>query len=163
VGWVGWITEPARALVDDDVVALDAGSDFFLADTAILLHPQDAASLRATVERLADFYAGGFGGPSIVMSPWPTPPLDDLGCGLVGHPPFILRPQGEAPPPDPDGLKIVETHDARTQADWASPCTSAWATRECPASRAGPPAGTGRERDPAPGEPGAGHSIEGSG
>ncbi len=56
--------------------------------------------------------------PYLLVSPWPTPHLRELGLGLVGHPPLMLRmPDTSAGPPsnvevreveDDDGLAVAE-------------------------------------------------------
>jgi GNAT superfamily N-acetyltransferase len=48
----------------------------------------------------------------MLLSAWPIPPID--GMGLIGHPPFMVRAPGGAPPPVPPGLTVRE---ARTEAD----------------------------------------------
>jgi hypothetical protein len=105
-----------RVLEDDDVVALDIGTDFFLANGAVLRHPVRDADLPAVVARLHEFYAGrGVGW--IFLSAWPIPALD--GMSLVGHPPFMIRAPGGEAPPDPPGLVVREAASGSDMADFA--------------------------------------------
>jgi len=106
-----------RVLDDDDVVALDVGADFFLANGAVLRHPVRDAELPAIVDRLCDFYAAGPGVTWMLLSAWPIPAIDRMQ--LIGHPPFMLRAPGGAPPAVPDGLVVREATDAAGMADFA--------------------------------------------
>jgi GNAT superfamily N-acetyltransferase len=106
-----------RVHEDDDVVAVDIGSDFFLANGAILRRPVRDDALPGVLARLHRFYADGPGVGWMLVSAWPIPPLD--GMGLIGHPPFMLRaPGGDAPPP-PAGLVVREARDAAGLTDFA--------------------------------------------
>lgn len=106
-----------RVLEDDDVVALDIGADFFLANGAVLRHPVRDAELPAIVDRLLDFYAAGPGVSWMLLSAWPIPAIE--GMSLIGHPPFMLRAPGGEAPPTPPGLTIREATDAAGMADFA--------------------------------------------
>lgn len=106
-----------RVLEDDDVVALDVGSHFFLANGAVLRHPVRDADLPAIVDRLHDFYAAGRGVSWMLLSAWPTPPIARLS--LVGHPPFMVRTPGGAAPQVPSGVTIREATDAAGMGDFA--------------------------------------------
>ena len=101
-------------LDDDDVVALDIGADFFLANGAVLRRPVGTPSSRRSSTGCTDFYAAGPGVGWMLLSAWPIPPID--GMGLIGHPPFMVRAPGGEPPPLPPGLTVRE---ARTEADLA--------------------------------------------
>jgi hypothetical protein len=105
-----------RVLEDDDVVALDIGADFFLANGAVLRHPVRDADLPAVVDRLHDFYAGA-GVSWILLSAWPIPPIERMD--LVGHPPFMIRSPGGAAPPDPPGLVVREAASETDMRDFA--------------------------------------------
>ena len=98
-------------LEDDDVVALDVGTDFFLANGAVLRHPVRDADLPAIVDRLHDFYAAGPGVGWMLLSAWPIPPIERMG--LIGHPPFMLRAPGGTAPPVPAGLDDPRSHRRR--------------------------------------------------
>jgi GNAT superfamily N-acetyltransferase len=121
VGFAGMIAGIGRAKgtrvhEDDDVVALDTGVDFFLANGAVLRRPVRDAELPGVVHRLHDFYAGaGIGW--ILLSAWPIPPID--GMTLVGHPPFMVRAPGGDAPPEPDGLVVREAATDADMADFA--------------------------------------------
>ena len=124
LGFAGMLSEigrvtGARRYEDEDVLVLDTGSEFFLANGAALRRPLTPSALRAALGRAADFFRGTAGGPWIVLSAWPTPDLRDDGFSLVGHPPFMLRPIGGEAPPDPPGLRIVEARDPSTLRDFA--------------------------------------------
>jgi GNAT superfamily N-acetyltransferase len=107
----------ARVLQDADVVAIDVGADFFLANGAVLRHPVRDAELPGIVDRLLDFYAAGSGVTWMLLSAWPIPPIDRLA--LIGHPPFMVRAPGGVPPPVPPGLTIREATDAAGMTDFA--------------------------------------------
>jgi hypothetical protein len=106
-----------RVLEDDDVVALDVGTDFFLANGAVLRHPVRDVDLPAIVDRLHDFYAAGPGVGWMLLSAWPIPSIDRMS--MVGHPPFMLRAPGGSAPPVPPELTIQEVTDAQGMADFA--------------------------------------------
>lgn len=120
-GFAGMMTgigraKEARVHEDDDVVALDTGVDFFLANGAILRRPVRDAELPGVVRRLHDFYAGA-GISWVLLSAWPIPAID--GMTLVGHPPFMVRPPGGAASTEPDGLVVREAASAADMADFA--------------------------------------------
>ncbi len=48
--------------------------------------------------------------PYLLVSPWPTPDLRDLGLGLVGHPPLMLRMPGTSAGP-PSNVEVREVED----------------------------------------------------
>jgi GNAT superfamily N-acetyltransferase len=106
-----------RVLIDDDVVALDIGADFFLANGAVLRHPVRDAELSAIVDRLHDFYAAGPGVSWMLLSAWPIPAIERMT--LIGHPPFMLRSPGGEAPPLPPGLIVREATDTSGMADFA--------------------------------------------
>lgn len=146
--WMGRLAEAtgSRTLQDDTVGALDSGSDFFLANGAMLRRPVRDHEWPEVVARLRDFYDGGPGGPWSLFCPWPTPDLGGLGVDLMGHPPFMVRAPGGTAPPDPPGLEVVEAHDDDTMRAFAtaladgypSPPADVFATRrvtETPGTR----------------------------
>jgi hypothetical protein len=114
---VGRATD-ARVLQDDDVIAVDSGTDFFLANGAVLRHPVRDADLPLIIERLQQFFAAGNGVAWMLLSAWPTPPIE--GMGLIGHPPLMIRPAGGTPPPLPPGLLLVEATDGAGMEDFAT-------------------------------------------
>jgi GNAT superfamily N-acetyltransferase len=107
----------ARVLEDDDVIALDIGSDFFLANGAVLRRPIRDADLPGVVDRLHEFYAAGPGVGWVLLSAWPSPSIERMF--LLGHPPFMVRPPGGEAPPDPPGLVVREAVDDGGMADFA--------------------------------------------
>ena len=116
----------ARTLDDDDVAALDAGSAFPLANGAVVRRPVRDPAWPALVERARRFYAGGPGDPWALFSSFPTPDLRAHCLELVGHPPFMVRPPGGTPPPDPPWLTVVAVQDSRTLADSATALTESY-------------------------------------
>jgi hypothetical protein len=108
----------ARVLRDDDVTALDVGSRFFLANGAVVHRPLRGDEWPALVARLQEFFAGGPGGSWVLISAAPTPDLR-ADLELVGHPPFMVRAAGGTPPPDPEGLEVIEATDDGARRDFA--------------------------------------------
>jgi GNAT superfamily N-acetyltransferase len=107
----------ARVLEDDDVIAVDSGTDFFLANGAVLRHPVRDADLPEAIDRLRGFFAGGPGVAWMLLSAWPIPPIERMN--LIGHPPLMLRPAGGEAPPLPPGLALREARDGAGMADFA--------------------------------------------
>jgi len=123
-GFTGWLAElgpalGARTLVDDDVVAMDSGSGFFLANGAMLRRPCRESDLPALAARVADFYAEAAGGPWALFSPFPLRDATVAGLNLEGHPPLMVRPPGGAPAPAPADLEIREADTVEGLADFA--------------------------------------------
>jgi hypothetical protein len=110
-------TVGGRVLETDDVIAVDTGADFFLANGAALRRPVRDADLPEIVDRLHDFYAAGPGVGWVLVSAWPIPPIARMA--LVGHPPFMIRAAGGAAPARPDGLEIREATSAADMTDFA--------------------------------------------
>lgn len=106
-----------RVLDEDEVAALDIGSEFFLANGAVLRRPVRDAELPAIVDRLRAFYGAGTGVGWMLMSAWPIPPIE--GMSLIGHPPFMVRVPGGEAPPDPPGLVVREARGENDMADFA--------------------------------------------
>jgi hypothetical protein len=124
LGFAEWLaalggTTRARVLRDDAVTALDVGSDFFLANGAVVRRPLREQEWPDLVARLDEFFAGGPGGPWVLISAAPTPDLRGERLQLVGHPPFMVRSPGGTAPSDPPGLEVVEATDAATRRDFA--------------------------------------------
>lgn len=94
--------------VDNEMCAGDLGSPSAFGNQAILLRPMNEASAAGVVERLR----GSFGGPHVLFSAWPTPDLRPYGYGLIGHPPFMVRPTGGSAPIRPADLVVEEVTDA---------------------------------------------------
>jgi GNAT superfamily N-acetyltransferase len=105
-----------RVLETEDVIAVDTGADFFLANGAALRHPVRDEDMARIVDQLFDFYAGA-GVGWVLMSAWPIPPIERMG--LIGHPPFMVRPGGGAAPPVPDGLQVREATCGADMVDFA--------------------------------------------
>lgn len=113
---VGRATD-GRVLADEDVIAVDSGTEFFLANGAVLRHPIRDADLPDVINRLHEFFAAGRGVGWMLLSAWPTPPVERMG--LIGHPPLMLRPAGGAAPATPRGLVVREARDGADMADFA--------------------------------------------
>jgi hypothetical protein len=96
--------------VDDSVCAGDLGSPSAFGNQAMLLRPMTDAAAPETAEHLRS----AFSGPHVVFSAWPTPDLRPYGYGLIGHPPFMVRPVGGSAPVRPSELVIDEVTDAAT-------------------------------------------------
>jgi GNAT superfamily N-acetyltransferase len=96
--------------VDDDLCAGDLGSPSAFGNQAILLRPLTEAAAPEVAARLGS----SFSGSHIVISAWPTPDLRPYGYGLIGHPPFMVRPVGGSAPVRPTELVIEEVTDAAT-------------------------------------------------
>jgi hypothetical protein len=81
-------------------------------NVAVLLRPVlDPAD--GLVDRIADFFGPDEqDSPFLVWSATPTPSFRERGWSLVGHPPLMLRMPAPAEVPEPEGLEIVEVHDA---------------------------------------------------
>src|SRR4051794_31815192 len=94
--------------VDDEVSAGDLGSPSAFGNQAILLRPLTEAATPDIAERLR----GAFSGAHVIFSAWPTPDLRPYGYGLIGHPPFMIRPPGGSAPVRPPELHVTEVDDA---------------------------------------------------
>jgi GNAT superfamily N-acetyltransferase len=92
----------------DDVCLADLREPSGFGNQAILLQPLTEESTAGVIERLRD----GFSGIHCIFSAWPTPDLRPYGLALIGHPPFMVRPQGGAAPVRPPELVIEEVTDA---------------------------------------------------
>ena len=92
----------------DDVCLADLQEPSGFGNQAILLQPLTEESAAGVIERLR----GSFSGTHCIFSAWPTPDLRAYGYGLIGHPPFMVRPQGGAAPVRPPELDVEEVTDA---------------------------------------------------
>jgi GNAT superfamily N-acetyltransferase len=92
----------------EDVCLADLQSPAAFGNQAILLCPLTDRTAGDVVARLRD----GFAGTHVIFSAWPTPDLRPYGYALVGHPPFMVRPQGGAAPVRPPGLAVEEVANA---------------------------------------------------
>lgn len=78
---------------------------------ALLLRPL-ASDEDPVLDAIDDFYRGGGAGEDspvwVLLSAWPTPPLQGRGWELVGHPAFVIRTPGSAlrPPAARPGLRL---------------------------------------------------------
>ena len=83
-----------RPFRDDDDLAVvwQADRGFFTNMAVVLAAPSDWHDVLARIEETVPP-----GRPAILVSPFAAPDLSAQGWGLVGHPPFMVRPAG--PPP----------------------------------------------------------------
>jgi len=95
-------------LVDDEVCAGDLRAPSPMGNQAVLRRPLTEATAPDIVGRLRRTFSGSH----VVFSPWPTPDLRRYGYGLIGHPPFMVRPTGGSGPVRPRELVIEEVTDA---------------------------------------------------
>lgn len=92
--------------------AADPASPVMFDNTVVVLQPPSYADVNsALVEALAWYPPERH---VVVLSPFPTDDLGQLGLSLMGHPPLMFRPAGGAAPALPDGLTI---HEVADQAD----------------------------------------------
>jgi hypothetical protein len=112
-GYADLMEATARALGwptvrTDRYVAVDAGTEFAFQNCVVPLRPfaRDGGEARALLDEVGAFYAARPGGPVLLWCGFPTPPLDDLGWTLMGHPPLMLRPAGGEATPTPVGLEV---------------------------------------------------------
>jgi hypothetical protein len=96
----------------DDVLIADARSPVLFDNGAVLLQPPALIDVADVVARVRDTCAPDQG--FVILSAWHLGDLRPHGLTLMGYPPFMFRPAGGSAPPRPDGLEIVEVHDAET-------------------------------------------------
>ena len=92
----------------DDVVTADLGAPTAFGNQAILLQPLTEANTEDVIARVRS----GFSGGHVIFSAWPTPDLGSYGYGLIGHPPFMVRPTGGSAPMRPAELVVDEVTNA---------------------------------------------------
>ena len=93
-----------RAVRRHGVALADVNSSVWFENTATLLAPCEYLDREAVVAAIADFYPPER--TAVVMSAFATWDLSGDGFELMGHPPFMVRPVGDAPPPSPDNVEI---------------------------------------------------------
>lgn len=87
---------------------------------ALLLRPlRDHTD--AVLDEIDAFYAASVAPAWVLLSAWPTPPLEERGWTLVGHPAFVVRTPGAPlrPPAERPGVAL-EVRRASTSADVAA-------------------------------------------
>jgi GNAT superfamily N-acetyltransferase len=94
----------------EDVCLADLSEPSGFGNQAILLQPLTEATGADVITRLRE----GFSGTHCIFSAWPTPDLRPYGYGLIGHPPFMVRPRGGSAPIRPPELSVTEVTDAAT-------------------------------------------------
>jgi GNAT superfamily N-acetyltransferase len=95
----------------------DTGSPSPFGNIALFERPLSEREVAEAMRRLHAFYAAASGGPFGIFSTWPTPDLRDHGCGLIGHPPWMLREPAPLRPP-PAGLRIERISSRAAFPDW---------------------------------------------
>lgn len=101
----------------DGVALADSASPVMFENTATLLTPCDFLDRSKVVRAIDDFFAPTT--TAVVFSAFPTWDLSDDGFVLMGHPPFMVRPQGANPPPAVPGLEIRPVDSADEMAVFA--------------------------------------------
>lgn len=119
--------------VDNDVCAGDLGSPSAFGNQAILLRPMTEATAPDIAERLRGAFSGSF----VIFSAWPTPDLRPYGYGLIGHPPFMVRPNGGAAPVRPAELVVEEVTDGASMEDYERVFVEGYPVRELQPYRPG--------------------------
>jgi hypothetical protein len=99
----------ATVIDDDDLAGAHHGAEFPFANMTIARRPMDAAQWTDALARIRNAFAGR--GPFVIVSPFPTPDLRAHDCGMIGHPPFMIRAAGPGAVPEPDGLEIRAVSD----------------------------------------------------
>ena len=94
----------------EDLCLADLSEPSGFGNQAFLLRPLTEATAADVIARLRD----SFSGLHCIFSAWPTPDLRPYGYGLIGHPPFMVRPQGGSAPVRPPELHVTEVTDGDT-------------------------------------------------
>ena len=115
VSWARALTAAARRTFVDRPgwCAGSGGADSAMLNWAIVKAPP--ADWEATIRDLVACYPAGTS--ALVISPFPTPDLAGLGLGLVGHPPFMLRPTSTTTALPATSLDVREATEAGALAD----------------------------------------------
>jgi hypothetical protein len=95
----------AVVIDDDDVAIAHHHAPFPFANMGVVRRPLDHEGWARLVERTRRAFADL--GPYVLVAPFPTPDVSDVGATLVGHPPFMTRPAGDADVPPPAGVELV--------------------------------------------------------
>lgn len=107
VSWARALAEAARGRFVDRPgwCAGSGGTTTALLNFAIVRQPPgDTTAWRALVEEIVAAYPQQ--ASVIVLSPFPTPDLRGVGVGLVGHPPFMMRPTATVTEPPVSTLEV---------------------------------------------------------
>lgn len=109
VSWARALTTAARGrfVEADAFCAGSGGAASALLNWAIVTRPPDRWD--AAAEAIVEAY--GPDASALVVSPFPTPDLSPYGLGLVGHPPFMLRPTSTVTEPPRTTLEVREALD----------------------------------------------------
>lgn len=99
---------------DEDLVGVRLSATTPWGNDAVLLRPIGHDEAGALVERLHRLVSW----PSLLWSAWPTPDMRPYGLEMFGHPPWMLHAPGREPPPDPEGVRIVEVDSDEGMADY---------------------------------------------
>ena len=115
VSWARALTTAARETFVDEPgwCAGSGGAESAMLNSAIVKAPP--SDWAATVRDIAASYPRGTS--AFVISPFPTPDLAAQGLGLVGHPPFMLRPTSTATDPPTTDLDVREATGPTALAD----------------------------------------------
>lgn len=125
-------TAKGGRVLDDDETGLhlrDMGVETPFGNVALITRPVVDADTPDVIDRLRSFYAGGSGGPYLVLSPWRTTDWAQYGMTRVGHPPLMFRPTSPVATLA-DGLAIVDVDNADRLADFERTLIEAYPTPE---------------------------------
>jgi hypothetical protein len=115
VSWARALTEAARGRFVERPgwCAGSGGTTTALLNLVVVRQPPSDWS--ALVEDVCTAYQGP--ASFMVLSPFPTPDLSGLGLGLVGHPPFMMRPAVTVTEPPSTALEVASATTAQQLRD----------------------------------------------
>jgi len=109
VSWARALTTAARGrFVETDAfcAGFGGGASALLNWAIVTRPPEDWGAVAAAIVE-----AYGPDASAVVVSPFPTPDLAPFGLGLVGHPPFMLRPTSTVTEPPRTTVDVREALD----------------------------------------------------
>lgn len=108
------VVNGGQATRRDGVALADVNSPVWYENTATLLAPCEYLQRDAVVEAIRDFFPAKRS--VLVVSAFPTWDLSEMGFELVGHPPFMVRPPGQTPPPWPADFEVRPVNSSQEMA-----------------------------------------------
>lgn len=114
----------AATVEHDTVAGAHHGAPFPFANLTVVRRPMTDAEWTDALARLRATYPPDV--PFVIVSPFPTPDLAPLGFTCVGHPPFMVRPAGEAIVARPEGVQIERVADADALAEFETTLIEAY-------------------------------------
>lgn len=106
-----------RVVRTDRYLLADHRSPAAIFNAAVLLRPA-ADDFRSVAAEVADNFAPEGGSNIFLWSPWPTPPMEDDGWRLGGHPTFAVRPPGGTLPEAAPHIRVERVTDPFRLAEW---------------------------------------------